>query len=312
LWFARGITIAIVLVSLGLFAFALPFRFAELVRTTLRIVTMTGPLTPIPSPFSPDLWLKYYLVFSHPFNLKFSHFVLLMAWWTSGLYAQIYRYRRVSNPIERQQTKWIVFGVALAVVVYGLYGPLQYWLVTTNPSGTAAAVFQLVGVPLFLLCDLIIPLAFTFSILRYRLWDIDVIIRRTLVYGGLTATLLLIYIASVVLLQSLVTAVGGQQSAVVTVISTLLIAALFNPLRRRIQSDIDRRFYRSHYDSEKIVAAFSAGLRDQVDLDQLRDRLLVVLEDTLQPESVSLWLRNSSLPVKNPSTSISAREEPKR
>ncbi len=342
LWIARGITIAIALVSLGLFVFALPFRFAELIRNTLQVVTLAGTLSPISPLFSSDIWLRYYLVivfmiettlivlftiniiiiflrrsddwmalfmivalitygiyvapaldalmaarpqfelignifqalglvcalfffylfpngkfipgwtrflglvcilwgfawvifpssgFNHslPFNLNFGSFTLLMAWWASGLYAQIYRYRRVSNPIERQQTKWILFGVALAVVVYGLYGPIQYWLVIMNPSSMAAVVFQLVGVPLFLLCDLIIPLAFTFSILRYHLWDIDMIIRRTLVYGGLTATLVLVYIASVVLMQGLVTAVGGQQTAIVTVMSTLLIAALFTP-----------------------------------------------------------------------------------
>lgn len=222
---------------------------------------------------------------------------MLFAWWLSGLFAQVYRYQRVSNPVEKQQTKWIVYGVALAVAGYGIYGLLQAVLVVRNPTSIPAVIFQLVGVPIFLLCVFLVPLTFTFSMLRYRLWDIDVIIRRTLIYGGLTATLILIYIATVILLQSIVTAVGGQQSALITAFSTLAIAALFNPLRRRIQSDIDRRFYRKRYDSDQIVAAFSASLRDQVDLDQLCDRLLVVVEDTLQPAHVNLWLRQTDLPA---------------
>ena len=137
---------------------------------------------------------------------------------------------------------------------------------------------------------LLIPLSIGFSILRYRLYDIDVLINRTLVYGSLTALLALLYFVLIFALQSLFQGLFYQINAVAIVVSTLVIAALFQPLRHRIQAIIDRRFYRRKYDAAKTVAAFSATLRNEVDLNQLREHLLTVVQETMQPSHVSLWL----------------------
>jgi hypothetical protein len=209
-----------------------------------------------------------------------------------GPVSQLYRYRKVSNAVQRQQTKWVIFGlmVVFGFILIGFSG--LFFPSLTNPNSSVALVFALISSSTNLVMGLI-PLSIAFAIFRYRLWDIDIIIRRTLVYGALTLTLALVFFGSVILLQSLVTAVGGQQSPVVTVISTLLIAALFTPLRRRIQSDIDRRFYRKKYNAEKTLAAFQNNLRQEVDLDDMRDHLLAIVEETMQPEHTSLWLRET-------------------
>ena len=130
------------------------------------------------------------------------------------------------------------------------------------------------------------------SILRYRLWDIDVVIRKTLVYTVLTALLALVYVGSVILLQGLVgTLTGVEQSTLAVVVSTLAIAAIFTPLRRRIQDVIDRRFYRKKYDAQQVLAQFALTAQDETDLDALTGELARVVQETLQPEQVSVWLR---------------------
>jgi hypothetical protein len=142
----------------------------------------------------------------------------------------------------------------------------------------------------FIVATSLIPVTIAVTILRYRLYDIDIIIRRTLVYGLLSGLLVLIYFGVVLLLQSIVSAFTGQESPVVIVISTLLIAALFTPLRRRVQELIDRRFYRQRYDAAQTLAAFAAMARDEVDLEALSTDLLRVVERTMQPERLGLWL----------------------
>jgi len=136
-----------------------------------------------------------------------------------------------------------------------------------------------------------LPVAVGIAILRYRLYDIDIIINRTLVYGAITASLALVYLGGVVSLQFLFRVLAGGNSQLAVVASTLAIAALFNPLRKHIQDFIDRRFYRKKYDAVRILAAFSARLRDETDLDTLNEDLASVVRETVQPEHVSLWLK---------------------
>jgi hypothetical protein len=207
-----------------------------------------------------------------------------------GVLAQLYRYRWGSSPMQRQQTKWVVLGVGVVFSVeFGLF--LAFLLVPSlGPTGS---------LPPWLLEALsntvpaLIPLSFCLAILRYRLWDIDVLINRVLVYGLLTALLTLVYFSSVTLLQFLLRGLIGQalQDQWAVVGSTLAIAALFQPVRRRIQRSIDRRFYRRKYDAARTIAAFSSTLRHEVDLDQLREELVTVVQETMQPSHISLWLR---------------------
>ncbi len=201
---------------------------------------------------------------------------------------QLYRYRRLSSPLERQQTKWVVFGFAVLITVYVL-GIVPYLIFPVAASPGSLYLPAYAAVQDFLLP--LIPLSFGFAMLRYRLWEIDVLINRTLVYGALTVILAGVYVGLVIGLSALLRGIISHDSGVTIVLSTLAIAALFQPLRRRIQRIIDRRFYRSKYDAAKTVAAFSTALRQEVDLDQLREQLVAVVQETMQPSHVSLWLR---------------------
>jgi hypothetical protein len=155
---------------------------------------------------------------------------------------------------------------------------------------------QLAGFVIFIAALVGFPTSIGIAIVRYRLYDIDLIINRTLVYGSLTASLALIYFGSIVLLQRVFVGLTGEQSTLAVVACTLVIASLFNPLRRRIQNFIDRRFYRSKYDAAKTLEAFSAKLRDETDLDALSEDLVGVVRETMQPAHVSLWLRPDAPP----------------
>jgi hypothetical protein len=191
------------------------------------------------------------------------------------------RFRR-SGSLERQQIKWLAFAASAVPV----------WFLTNAPIEAAVPnLFQVVDALIF---SALIPVAAGVAILRYRLYDIDVAINRTLVYGSLTATLVAVYFGGIVVLQRVFVVLTGERSTLAIVASTLLIAALFNPLRRRIQWFIDRRFYRRKYDARKTLEAFSFRLRDETDLETLNGDLVGVVRETMQPAHASLWLRSDT------------------
>jgi hypothetical protein len=185
----------------------------------------------------------------------------------------VVRYRR-SRGVERQQMKWFVYAAALI-----LLAPIVDFL----PDFINGLWLGLVLMAM--------PMAIGVAVLRYRLYDIDLVINRTLVYGPLTAMLVLVYVVGVISLQNAFRTLTGQESQLAVVASTLAIAALFDPLRRRLQTFVDRSFYRRKYDAAKILAAFSARLRDETDLDSLDAELMRVVRETVQPAHASLWLR---------------------
>jgi hypothetical protein len=202
--------------------------------------------------------------------------------------AQVYRYLRFYSPVERQQTKWVLFFGSIALMVQVILYSLNLITVLFNP-GSLFSLFYYPTIKLFLT---LFGLSLLFSMLRYRLYEIDILINRTLVYGSLTALLALLYFSLIFALQTLFQGGVHQNNAVAIVVSTLVIAALFQPLRHRIQAIIDRRFYRRKYDAAKTLESFSATLRNEVDLGQLREQLLNVVQETMQPAHVSLWLRS--------------------
>ena len=216
-------------------------------------------------------------------------FAVLTALACVAIGSQLYRYRYVSSPAERRQTKWVVFGLAsagLGTVAFELSIPGSPLGQFSLPNALAieAGLFGSL---------LLIPLSIGVAIVHDRLWDIDIFIRRTLVYGILTASLALVYFCGVAAAQAVFHALSGDvdRPQIAVVVSTLIIAALFNPLRWRIKSFIDRRFYRRKYDARKTLEAFSATLSHETDLDALSDDLVSVVRRTMQPTHVSLWLR---------------------
>jgi len=222
-------------------------------------------------------------------------FLVFLVGVVSLVWSQIYRYRRVSSPEQRQQSKWVVFGTALGIA--GTF-PFQLPVDLSLVGGDTPLTLLLLRTG-FALSFLLVPLSIGVAVLRSRLFDVDVLINRTLVYGSLTTVLVAAYFGGVTATQTLFSALTGQQRLpqLAVVVSTLAIAALFNPLRRSIQSFIDRRFYRSKYDARKTLDAFAGRLRDEADLGVVSDELVEAARKTMQPAHVSLWLRPDATPI---------------
>ncbi len=208
----------------------------------------------------------------------------------ASAFSLVWRYRHSGGEV-RQQIKWVAFAASFVGLVYGITLVGGLFLapdaLTTEESPLWMALLQ----NTVLMSYAGVPIAVGVAILRYRLYDIDVVINRALVYGSLTATLVLVYVASVASLQAGLRVLTGQESTLAIVASTLGIAALFNPLRRRVQGLVDRSFYRKKYDAAKTLAAFNARLRNETDLDALSKDLVGVASATMQPEHASVWLR---------------------
>ena len=241
------------------------------------LFTALETFPPVDSPLNALLWPLWIR------GLSFS-FIFV-----SVIFSQIYRYRRMSSSTQRQQVKWAVSGIVVSLIGLLALNLLNGFAASAQPG----SFFEVAANILFPLVFLPIPLSLAVAILRFRLWDVDAIINKALVYGLLSLLLAAVYAGMVLSLQILLGGMLHQTNAIALVISTLAIAALFHPLRRRIQQVIDQRFYRRKYDARRTIMNFSARLRGQVELSQISEELLAVIQETMRPASVSLWLRSS-------------------
>ncbi|MBN1978157.1 MAG: AAA family ATPase [Anaerolineae bacterium] len=275
--------LALVWVGWGIAWFAFPTASfdPENMPTWLRVLAFViAPETDI---FSKA---QYYLRLS-------SFMVMLFCWLGSGVFAQIYRFIHISGPLQKQQTKWVVFGLTAAVIGYfGFQIPLSLIPIIRHP-GQINILYQMIGKPISTALLLLAPLSILLSLMRYRLWDIDPIIQRTLVYGGLTTGLGVFYVASVFILQRIFQAITDQESDLAIILSTLAISALFQPLRRRIQSFIDRAFYREKVDFRRAFTNFAREIRTIIELPELLRVLINRTTELLHIAYGAVYLRNA-------------------
>lgn len=243
--------------------------------------TLAWPFLPA---LNPDHWS-----FPLPFLTK-------LFWYGSGVLAQVDRYRRYATSTERQQTKWAVYGFVVAFAGFVLFNIVSMLSVPFQDYEASFVLVMFVGYPLLIVFPLIlVPVSLGFACLRAHLWDIDFLINRSLVYAILTGVLAVLYVACVVLFQQLFRTLTGIGDTLAITASTLALAVISAPLRRRVQAMIDRQFYRSKYDMEKALRTFNAHMRDQVDLERLTADLLSIVQDTMAPTQASLWLTPSAM-----------------
>jgi hypothetical protein len=276
--------------SFGLFLYLFPD--GRFVPRWTRWVALVWIAWQVPRYFFPDWYLN-----PNPYTWhSLTNTVVWLGALSTAIFSQGYRYRRTASPAQRQQIKWVVFGISAALAVFvGI--SLMLGVFAPEPTSPGTLLAYLVGNTFIsYLAILLVPMSIGLAVLRYHLFDIDLIINRTLVYVTLTVMLAVVYEGIIVVLQNLFRVLTGQQSTLAVVASTLLIAALFTPLRRRIQGFIDRRFYRSKYDARKTLEAFTTKLKNETDLESLNNDLVGVVRETMQPAHVSLWLRPDTAP----------------
>jgi hypothetical protein len=271
--------------SFGLFLYLFPD--GRFVPRWTRWVALAWIAWQLPRYFFPEWYLN---PGPHTWHALINTAVWLGAL-STAIYSQGYRYRRTASSAQRQQIKWVVFGISTALAVF-LGISVMLGVIAREPTSPGTLLAYLVGDTFIgYLAILLIPVSIGIAVLRHHLFDIDLIIKRTLVYVTLTVILAVFYEGTIVVLQHLFRVLTAQESQVAAVASTLTIAAMFEPLRRRIQNLVDRRFYRRKYDAEKALEAFSARLKYETDLEALNNELMGVIRETMQPAHISLWLR---------------------
>ena len=260
---------------------------AVMVLASVAVTLTPGPLPDHPRVHNP-LGLEGYPIVTQALT---GSVVLLPICILASATSLVWRYRHSGGEV-RQQIKWVVFAASLVGMTYAVTLVSGLFLTPeTFTTGQEAPLWLALLQDAVLISYAGVPIAVGFAVLRYRLYDIDVLINRTLVYGSLTTMLVAVYVIGVVDLQAILRIFSGQESTLAVVASTLAIAAMFNPLRRRVQAFVDRRFYRKKYDARKTLETFSGRLRDETDLHTLSSHLVAVVRETMQPAHVSLWLR---------------------
>ncbi len=274
-----GLTVMLGAALLSLFFFLFPN--GRFVPSWSRWLVPVLPLVQAPSALFPN---SGFTMQQLPAIVGIVPFFAILA---TTIGSQVYRFRAVSTPVERQQTKWVVLGVGTGLASFIVLVGASIVLPPSFSRSIWAVILPQGAMYAFML---LIPLSIALAVLRYNLWEADALINRTLVYGSLTLSLVALYFGGVILLQSLFRAVTGQSSDLAIAVATLTVAALFNPWRRRLQSFIDRRFYRRKYDATRTLTSFTSRLREESDLGRLTDEMVTVIAQTVQPASVSVWL----------------------